>query len=444
MIKKIFLLVLLPLLVTIAFLIVSDDNYVGAYALMLMIGGLFLTCVTQKPLWGVLFIAVSMHWVEVTGISASFFLFTPFSVLLFFYVASQQDHIRIDRRWLLIAAWTFAYMGLVYVVKPYPINNEFFYMNAVSFILFLVSSLIRWDSRSLHTFLTAYLVFAVAWSFVERIVSSADRVSGPSMSSTNFAVLLAVAWTIWFINGFLVRKVRMLNLVMMTFCVFICILLSGTRMGLLGLMAGLMLAALSKYVVLYRNQVVRLMVRMGIALVGVAVLAVVVWNLLPENLFLKQGLNTLLSGNLDPSSLGRIGAWLTAVDCIQKSPVWGIGPGNFLEKNKAFLEMASFLPKVDQLPRLAHAHNLYLKTWSEQGFIGFVNLGFVVVNCVACMVAYLRKNCDGFVLALMSGLLITLCLGMIDVFPLFPSSLGWGAWLMSVMFSLRGKKESRA
>ncbi|WP_407441499.1 O-antigen ligase family protein [Fibrobacter sp.] len=443
MIKKIVLLVLLPVLVTVAYLFGSDDNFLGVYALSLMIGGLFMTFVTQKPLWGVLSIAISMHWVEMSGMSASFFMFAPFAALLFFYVTSR-DHVRIDRRWLLMGVWTLCYTALVYAVKPYPINNEFFYMNLVSFFVFMVSACIRWDSKSVHTFLSAYLVFAVGWSVVERLVSSELRIVGPTMSSTNFAVLLVVAWTMWFINGFLVQKTRMLHLVLMTFLVFVSILFSGTRMGLLGLMGGLMLAVLSKYVVLLRDQMVRLMVRVAIAFVGVAILVVVVWNMLPDDLFLKQGLSTLLRGDMDPSSLGRIGAWLTAIDCIQNNPVWGIGPGNFLEKNKEFLEMASFLPKVEQLPRLGHAHNLFLKTWSEQGFVGIVGLGFVVINCVGCMVGYLRKHCDGFVLAMFSGLIVTLCLGMIDVFPLFPSSLGWGAWLMSVMFSMRDNKEARA
>lgn len=122
MIKKIVLLVLLPVLVTVAYLFGSDDNFLGVYALSLMIGGLFMTFVTQKPLWSVLSIAISMHWVEMSGMSASFFMFAPFAAMLFFYVTSQ-NYVRIDYKWLLIGVWTLCYTALVYAVKPYPINN---------------------------------------------------------------------------------------------------------------------------------------------------------------------------------------------------------------------------------------------------------------------------------------------------------------------------------
>ena len=36
---------------------------------------------------------------------------------------------------------------------------------------------------------------------------------------------------------------------------------------------------------------------------------------------------------------------------------------------------------------------------------------------------------------------MTLFLGLFDVFPLFPSSLGWGAWYMGVLFSLKAASD---
>lgn len=442
MIKNFVLLILLPILITAVYLMTSDDNFVGIYALAIMLGGLFLTFMAGKPLCGILLTMIAMHWVQMDGMFVSLYLIF-FVILLLFLRVSTNKEIRIDRKWWILAAWTFGYLALVFLIKPYHMRPAFFFMNFLAFLLFLTSSLIRWNSRRVFVFLTVDLIFMVTWAVVERFLSSAVRIEGPSMSSTNFAVTLVIAWSVWFINGFLVLKTKVLHLVLMTLGVMVAILLSGTRMGLLGLGTGLALAFLCKYIILYRNRVLDILMRVGIALVAVAILSVIVWNMLPDDLFLKQGMSTLLSGNLDSSSLGRIGAWLTALDIIHTDPLWGIGPGNFLERNKIFLDSITFLPRMDLVPRLGHAHNLFLMVLSEQGMIGLVSLGFVVLVCLKVLFSYIRIHCDGFGLALVCGLLLTLGLGMIDVFPLFPSSLGWGAWLMSVIFSLRGERGSR-
>jgi len=440
MIKKFVVLILLPILITAVYLFGSDDNYVGVYALSIMLCGLFLTYFASKPHWGFLLAVVAMHWFQVTGMSATFYLVPVITFFLFLYT-SQKSEVPIDKKWIFLILWTFGYMGLVFVKKPYPIQSAYFFINLAAFFLFLTSSLMKWDSRRVHVFLSAHLVFMIVWACIERVVSSETRVVGPTMSSTNFGVILVVAWTIWFVNGIFVQKLKPFTLAAMSFMVFVSILLSGTRMGILGMGAAMVLTVLCRYILLYRDQVVRLLLRFGIACIAVGVLMIGVWSILPDDLFLKHGMNTLLSGKLDASSMGRIGAWLTALDVIRTDTIWGIGPGNFLERNREFLRMATFIPNVDSLPRLGHAHNLFLMTWADQGIVGLIGLGGVVITCVWSLVHYIRSHLDGFGLALACGFIVMLCLGMIDVFPLFPSSLGWGAWFMSVLFSLRSEKK---
>lgn len=436
MIKKFVVLILLPILITGVYLLTSDDNFVGVYALSIMLCGLFLTYATARPHWGILLTAVAMHWIEVNGMSISLFLVPVSTFFLFLYI-SQKSEVPIDKKWLFLVVWAFGYWALVFVKKPYPIQSACFIMDFFAFFLFLTSSLIKWDSRKVHVLLSAHLVFMIIWACIERVVSSEVRVEGPTMSSTNFGVILVVSWTIWFANGIFVQKLKPFTLAVMSFMVFVSILLSGTRMGILGMGAAMVLTVLCRYILLYRSKVVRLFVRFGLSFLIVALLMVGVWTILPDDLFLKHGMNTLLSGKLDASSMGRIGAWLTALDVIRTDPIWGIGPGNFLERNREFLQMATFLPNVDALPRLGHAHNLILMTWANQGLVGLVSLGGIVFTCILTLARYIRCHLDGFGLALASGLIVTLGLGMIDVFPLFPSSLGWGAWFMSVLFSLR-------
>ena len=120
--------------------------------------------------------------------------------------------------------------------------------------------------------------------------------------------------------------------------------------------------------------------------------------------------------------------------------MWGVGPGNFLAYNVEFLARYNFLPIVQTLPRLGHAHNLLLMVLSEQGLIGLATLMIICITCAKRLLVYIRYLWDGFGFALLSGGLVTLFLGLFDVFPLFPSSLGWGAWYMG-LFSLKAASD---
>ena len=203
-------------------------------------------------------------------------------------------------------------------------------------------------------------------------------------------------------------------------------------MGLCGV-----LMIISKLYLKYERQVMRFLMYFAISFVVFCGFAYVLWQLLPDDLFLKQGMSTFLSGNLDISSLGRLGAWATALNIIHTDPIWGVGPGNFLVRNKMFLDTYSMIPIVEIVPRLGHAHNVFLLVLSEQGFVGFTVLGSFCMIGLYFLLRFIRRTKSGLGLALLSGGIVTLFLGMFDVFPLFPSSLVWGAWYMSILYSLR-------
>jgi O-antigen ligase len=189
--------------------------------------------------------------------------------------------------------------------------------------------------------------------------------------------------------------------------------------------------------------VVGILVKFGFIMGFLAILAVILWNILPDDMFLKKGFETFLSGKLDASSMGRIAAWYTAWTIMKTHPIWGAGPGNFLLYNIELLQRYHFIPVVQTLPRLGHAHNLFLMVLSDYGLVGFAALSVVCGTCAVRLIRYIRKAWDGFGFALLCGGIVTLFLGLFDVFPLFPSSLGWGAWYMGVLYSLRTGDESR-
>jgi O-antigen ligase len=120
-----------------------------------------------------------------------------------------------------------------------------------------------------------------------------------------------------------------------------------------------------------------------------------------------------------------------------------VGPGNFISYNVELLDSFSFIPIVEMIPRLGHAHNIVLMILADYGCIGAGALLVICLVCLKRLMAYIRRTGDGFGFALLSGGIVMMFLGLFDVFPLFPSSMGWGGWFMSVMFSLRQGKEPK-
>ena len=427
---------LIPLLVAFVYMSANDSNYTGLITLCLLLWSLVFAFVMNKPLACILLMIVSLHWFQLDGMTLTLY-FIPVAVILFLLYAISRRELRMDWPVLAAIAIIFGHMGFVLLVKPFPIEYIFFYINAVCFVFFWGSSLLKWDSEKVQTILNVHLAFMIVWGFIERIVSSEPRIEGPALSSTNFAVMLVVAWTIWLINGLLERKYKWQTLSVVSALVLVVVLFSGTRMGMLGMGLCGVLMIISKLYLKYERQVVRFLMYFAISFVVFCGFAYVLWQLLPDDLFLKQGMSTFLSGNLDISSLGRLGAWATALHIIHTDPIWGVGPGNFLVHNKMFLDTYSMIPIVEIVPRLGHAHNVFLLVLSEQGLVGFAVLGSFCMIGLFFLLRFIRRTKSGLGLALLSGGVVTLFLGMFDVFPLFPSSLVWGAWYMSILYSLR-------
>lgn len=431
------LLVIASILVTGFFMVSSDTNYTGAIAFCLLLWSLFFAFIMDKPLASVLLMIISLHWFQLDGMTITLY-FIPVAVILFLLYALNRRELRMDKAVLAAVAIILGHMGLVLLIKPFPIEYIFFYINAVCFVFFWGSSLFKWDSAKVQTILNAHLAFMIGWGFIERVLSSAPRIEGPALSSTNFAVMLVVAWTIWLVNGLLERHYKWMTLGIGSLLVLVVVLFSGTRMGLLGMGLCGVLMIICKLYLKYQRQVMRFLVYFTISFAAFCAFAYVVWQLLPDDLFLKQGMMTFLSGKLDMSSLGRLGAWATALDIIHTDPMWGVGPGNFMVRNKMLLDAYSMIPIVEITPRLGHAHNVVLLVLSEQGFVGFAALGSFCLIGLYYLLRCIWRYKSGLGLALLCGGIVTLFLGMFDVFPLFPSSLVWGAWYMSVLYSLRG------
>lgn len=435
-------LIILPVILTVIFLIPSSDNYTGILALVIAFMGLLFGACFAKPVLGSFCLIISMHWIMEEGIYIAVY-FLMVANLVYVLMGLVKREVKVDRLWFVPLFVMTLYFGLVLLKRPYSVHISFYFVDLVGLALFAAVSLFRWDKVRVQNLLNAHILYTIVWCIIEYIFCYTDRVSGPSLSSTNLAALITASWTIWFINGWLSGMLRWPFLALGSMAVCLCVVLSGSRMGFIGIGVGGMFAVIFFFMRNMRERLLPLLGRVVLIFAALAVLAVLLWFVLPDELLIKRGFNLLAEGKLDRSSLGRIGVWLTALDAIKKSPVWGCGPGNFLRLNKLFLEQFNMIPLMRYVPRLGHAHNIYLMILSEQGIVGFLALGSVCVVCFRELFLYIKNMWDGFGFALLGGAIVFMILGCIDVFPLYPSSLGWGAWYMGVLFSLRSYRKDK-
>ena len=94
---------------------------------------------------------------------------------------------------------------------------------------------------------------------------------------------------------------------------------------------------------------------------------------------------------------------MTAIDIIHTDPIWGIGPGNFLERNTMLLDSYAMIPIVEIIPRLGHAHNVFLLVLSEQGLVGFAVLSSLCLTGLFFLLRYIRRTRSGLGLAFLCG-----------------------------------------
>ena len=164
--------------------------------------------------------------------------------------------------------------------------------------------------------------------------------------------------------------------------------MTGTRMGLLGMALGSFLSVFCYLLQRNHHKILQMLSKYVVMLLVVVGLLAIVWTLLPDDLFIKKGLDLLASGKLDSSSVGRIGSWATAWEILHTDPLWGVGMNNFLARNEAFLDKLYFLPFNNMIPRLGHAHNLLLLVLSEHGFIGFTFIGTLCSMCLYLLISF--------------------------------------------------------
>jgi O-antigen ligase len=85
----------------------------------------------------------------------------------------------------------------------------------------------------------------------------------------------------------------------------------------------------------------------------------------------------------------RVEAWKAAWNMGMTDQIFGLGPGNWKKSLRAYVEQR---PHLATLERINHAHNQFMHTFFESGFIGLISL-LVMLGCHCWIFAkYLHKR----------------------------------------------------
>jgi len=205
------------------------------------------------------------------------------------------------------------------------------------------------------------------------------RVFGPPDSfltdNNGFALALNMCLPTFYLFG-RVKKQKLLRcaLKIAFACGVLCVILSYSRGGFLGLVVVLtLLAWRSKYRVV------------GVALLAVIALAVV--SFAPPQW--SNRMNTLRQEGVDGSAQQRLVGWGTTWNFVQDYPVMG-GSFYVLPDVSVFQKY-----KTRNLPggfESTGPHSIYFQVLGEQGFMGFVIYFGLVISCFVTLVSLRRRT----------------------------------------------------
>jgi len=389
------------------------------FAISLLLLSLISTAILRNPMLSLfLLLIVSNRSTETLIICA--LLITLFFQCLF------MDTYRKNKMFWFIAISFIAYYITILIFQPYRIKPGIFLSYINAFMMFLLTLSVNWNKEKLAKFTMAYISTFILWGLLEFIFINPPRVSGPQDFATIYAVILVTVWTIWITETILNSGYSKITIIVTAF-VLLVVLLSGTKMGLIGIVMGLFLSGISKNLAVNSNKSIITKMGYGIAFfVCLVALSVIVWQLIPDDMFVKKTFKTLLSMKLDRSNLGRVVAWITALEIIPQHILWGIGPYNFdLHLSRIGINL--------NYRSLGHAHNLFLIVLSEFGITGFIVIGSIVFSCISRLFYFILNGTQNSVAyAIVNGFIVMMVLGMFDGTPLTIGSVCFGGWLMGI------------
>lgn len=333
------------------------------------------------------------------------------------------------------------YYVLVLLLKPYAINTSWFTMHLQAVIILALTQFFSWNAEKIADVSKLHMLALVIYGIIEVTLFYQERIRGPMLSSTAYAIMLVTVWATWFSYELLKTKPRYISAVIYTILSTAIMIATGTRMAIIGIVITFALILFIRNFIINQDAANKKLLKFGAWGIAAALLVVTGWTLLPQDLLLKQNFEPLLRGEIDLSSLGRIFAWICGIHAFQESPLMGIGNGNFLQ----FVQQNyGHLPFPDFFLTIPHAHNATLVILSENGIIGMIVVSALVSIALLQFFRYVKQqNTPHTAYCLIIGFAVMYILSMLDAMPYYPSSMVWGAWFLGALIRLPVEHRSR-
>ena len=429
---------LFSLTLTVSFFINNEDTWISIISLSVLCIALTVLAVYNNAALLTFFFIVLNHLAFNDGITISRFLIPAIAVLLSPLLIFELKPQNFKPALLSVILVVFYYI-VIFLVKPFPINIGWVFLHSESLLFFIFVQLFKWDLNKIMQVINLHLIFLLIYGVAEYLFSYQERIRGPMQSATAYGVLLVVIWSIWISYNIFKEKRNTLLLFVISILTFLVILWTGTRMALLGIVLtffciSVILVMSSRY-----SPLIKVFILTSVPFF-LLIFFLIIWNLIPDNLTVKKSFEYLLSGKIDPSNIGRIVAWISALKAFNANPLFGIGNGNFLQFQENFISSYGFNLEILGIGLVTHAHNLYLIILSENGLFGFSIVLYIFISALCNYARYLKNSNskDGY--CLLVGLLVLCTLCFFDAIPFFPPTQAWGAWFLSSLLQISIQK----
>jgi O-antigen ligase len=403
---------------------------------------LFLILYKNPAPWVAMFL-VSSHMVAYagyTGMRYTWLLLVIVMIPLLFLFDLRNKKLIF---WLPLVLFCIYYM-LVIVGAKHSINGLWLGVQIEAMLWFWLFQYIRIDNRQIMAIMLFQLIFLILFGFADGFLFARSRLEGPLFSATAYGVVVCSVWAMWF-SFQMLSKSKNLILVFIISCLAIyTIILSGTRMGLVGIALTILLVLMAHFFVMTSLPVFTKIQRF-LLFACVSLLALfMIWTVIPDTVRVKSDFMLLLSGRIDASTQGRMIVWYLGWEAFLENPLWGLGNGNFREYMVSFSQDLVILKNIPGFHILPHAHNIFLVLLSENGIIGLFMVLFCVFVGVYFAIRTMKNDPEqkAYILSVLIGLMVIISLGMVDAIPIFPTTFLWGVWLVALLYRLEISKKS--
>jgi O-antigen ligase len=355
---------------------------------------------------------------------------------VFFYLKKPK------RAYLLLVAFALVlfYYLLVIIFKPYTPNTNWILLHIGALAIFTITQFFSWDADKITMIAKLHMLTLVAFGIFEFVFDYKARLSGPILSSTAYGVQLATVWAIWFSSELLKEAPRYASTAVYSVLAAWIMIATGTRMTLIGMTITFALILLVRIFVVSSGTAQQKIIKFSLSGIAVVLIIAATWSILPQNLTIKQNFQSILQGEMDLSSMGRLFAWFSGIQAFTESPLLGIGNGNFMQ---FILQKYGDLPIPSLFLSLPHAHNATIIILGENGIVGMTIILIFVVTALLQVFRYIRlPTTPHSAYGLIIGFAIMYFLSMLDAIPYYPSCIFGVAWLLGAFMQLPSERQN--